>query len=246
MKHLTTGLAVLSLLLLLPCSVQAEDFRIMRHPGAFPPYYFEESDPRTGIVKDIFAALTQETGDTAQYVVAPFKRAIFMFESGEIDIEPMANPDWRKSPYVDGEYSIPYTTSEEVLLFRSGREFRFKGPDDLQGKTVGVVAGYEYPAFTSHFSEGTIRPHFLKNEDELIKLLLAGRIDQAFMNKKFAQYQIKTRRLGDELVVGDVFSSKDIMIRFHPSRKAAIPRFNKAIRKLKGNGTIDRILNKYR
>ena len=246
MRTIAIGLLVLSFLMIIPCPSRAENFRIMRHPGAFPPYYFEEQDKRTGIVKDIFAALAEETGDSVEYVVAPFKRALFMFESGEIDIEPMTNPNWRKSPYMASEYSIPYTTSEEAVLFRRGRECSVKSPDDLRGKTVGVVAGYNYPSFAPFFSDGSIKEHRLKNEDELIKLLLAGRIDQAFMNKKFAQYRIKTRQLGDALVIGDVFSSKDIMIRFHPSKKDAIPRFNKAIQKLTKNGTIDRICDEYR
>lgn len=236
------------LLFMLCCaqSAQAEHFRVMLHSGSFPPYFFKEEDQRTGTIRDIFEALTKETGDTIEYVRTPFQRAILMFETGEIDIEPMTTPEWRQSSPVPGVFSIPYTTSEELILFRSGKEFPLTSPEEMIGKTIGVVQGYHYPLFDPFFSDKNIQKRPLQNEEALIHLLLADRIDQVLINKDYAQYQIKEQHLDGKLSIGYVFSKTPMMIRFHPSKKDAVLRFNHAIEKLINDGTIQRIYENYR
>ncbi len=224
----------------------ADNFRVMLHTGSFPPYFFEKDDPRSGIIKDLFDTFSKETGDTFEYIRVPFKRAQYQFDKGVIDIEPMANPVWRTSASVPGLYSIPLALSEEILLFNIDKAIPVESPDDLVGKTIGGVMGYHYPVYGPYFDNGRIKLHLLPSENKLIQLLLAGRLDQALMNKVYAQYQIKTRFLDDKLVISKPCSVLDMRIRFHPSKRNAIPRFNKAIRKFLADGTIDRIYARYR
>ncbi|NDV27873.1 ABC transporter substrate-binding protein [Desulfovibrio sp. JC010] len=227
-----------------PCA--ADTLRVMLHTGSFPPYFFAEGDSRTGTIKDIFSVLARETGDSIEYVRVPFNRALLKFEAGQIDIEPMTNPAWRRNSKVPGIYSIPYTVSRETVLFNSSSYFPFHGPEDFWGKTVGVVRGYRYPEFDSYFADGRIIDHRLENEGKIIQLLLAGRLDQGLINLDFANYRIKKDKLGSQLKAGGPFSVLDIMIRFHPSKKNVLPRFNKAIEKLLNDGTIKRIYDQYR
>ncbi len=235
------------LLVILPFTriCAAENFRVMLYTDSFPPYFFEKGDVETGIVRDIFTALAKETGDSFEYVRVPFKRGLHQFETGLIDIEPMSNPVWRKTSTVKGIYSIPFAVSEEIVLFDAEQYLPVNSPGDLIGHTVGVVMGYHYPVYGPYFDDGRIKAHPLRDENKLIQLLLAGRLGQALMNKDFANYQIKTLGLKDKLVVGKPCSVVDMMIRFHPSKKQAVPRFNKAIEKLLKNGTIQSIYDKY-
>jgi polar amino acid transport system substrate-binding protein len=224
----------------------AETFRVMIHTGSFPPYFFKEGDSRTGTIHDIFTAITQETGDSVEYIRVPFKRALRQFDSGKIDIEPMTNPTWRQLSSVQGIYSIPFTVSEEVILFRQDKYIAVHSPEDLLGKTVGVIKGYYYPAYEPYFTDGRINPNRLDSENKLIQLLLAERLDQALINKDFALYQIKKQHLTNQLVVSEFNSVIEQMIRFHPTKKSALPRFNKAIKKLLKDGSIERIYDRYR
>lgn len=224
----------------------AETFRVMLHEGSFPPYFFKEGNGNSGTIRDIFQAIAQETGDSFEYVRAPFQRAVLMFEQGDLDIEPMTNPAWRAHSPVPGQYSIPFTTSEEIILFKAGVNFPVKSPTDLTGKSVGLVRGYRYPQYDSYFADGSIQTTRLANETELVKMLLAGRLDQIFINSDFARYQMKHDKQAATLSPGDIISKLDIMIRFHPSKAKAIPRFNRAIRQLKNNGTIKAIYDTYR
>ncbi|WP_019614580.1 substrate-binding periplasmic protein [Psychromonas ossibalaenae] len=224
----------------------AETFRVMLHTGAFPPYFFKEGDSRTGTIRDIFTAITQETGDSVEYIRAPFKRSLRLFETGKIDIEPMTNPVWRKSSSVPGSYSVPFSVSEEVILFRQEQYIAVHSPEDLLGKTIGVIKGYYYPIYEPYFADGRIKANRLSSENKLIQLLLAERLDQAFINKDFVQYQIKTQNYTEQLVVGESTSVVEQMIRFHPAKKSALPRFNKAIKKLLKDGSIESIYARYR
>lgn len=223
----------------------AENFRVMLYTDSFPPYFFEKGNVETGIVRDIFAALAKETGDSFEYVRVPFKRGLHHFETGQIDIEPMSNPVWRQTSAVKGIFSIPFAVSEEIVLFDAEQYLPVDSPEDLIGHTVGVVMGYQYPVYGPYFADGLIKAHPLRDENKLIQLLLAGRLGQALMNKDFAQYQIKTLGLKGRLIIGKPCSVVDMMIRFHPSKKHAVPRLNKAIEKLLKNGTIKSIYDKY-
>lgn len=224
----------------------AETLRVMLHTGSFPPYYFPEGDSRTGIVQDVFNAFAEETGDNIEYVRCPFNRSLRNFETGEVDIEPMSNPAWRRGSKVLGVFSKPFAVSDSIVLFSKKKAVPLHSVDELKGKVVGVVRGYVYPVFAPYFESGEICAHELENENKLIQMLLAGRIDQALMNKDFALYQIKKLNMGDLLTVSKPYDSLDMMIRFHPSKKDAVGRFNKAIDKLLRDGTIKNIYDQYR
>ncbi|UGA53387.1 substrate-binding periplasmic protein [Vibrio sp. VB16] len=224
----------------------ADTLRVMLHTGSFPPYFFNEDDARTGTIKDIFKALSQETGDTIEYVRVPFNRALHLFETGELHIEPMTNPAYRSDSSVPGIYSIPFAVADEIILFNKESYAQVDSQEDLLGETIGVVKGYYYPKYTPYFEDGRIGSYPVKNENKLIQLLVAGRLSQALMNKDFAQYQITSQHLEDETVLSKPYHSLDMMIRFHPTKEAAVTRFNKAIVKLKEEGIIDGIYDKYR
>lgn len=218
----------------------------MLHTGSFPPYFFEDGDSRTGTIKDIFEALSEETGDTIEYVRVPFNRALYMFEAGEIHVEPMTNPAYRGESKVLGVYSIPFTVADETILFNKKHFKEVNSQEDLLGEAVGVVKGYYYPKYSPYFKDGRIEAYPAKGENKLIQLLLTDRIHQALINKDFAQFQIREQKLGGSLVVGKPYHSLDMMIRFHPSKQELVHQYNEAITKLKGNGTIESIYNKYR
>lgn len=248
MKQLTICLfiTVVAFLSSLNGANATEVFRVLLYTDSFPPYSFKTGSSETGIIRDLFKAISKETGDSFEYIRVPFKRGQYQFETGKIDIEPMCNPAWRKNSPVPGLYSIPFATSDEIVLFRSDKYIPLTCPGELTGKTVGTVSGYNYPAFGAYFAEERIKPYPMQDENKLIQMLLAGRLDQALMNKDFANYRIKVQSLQDRLKVSKPCSIVDIMMRLHPTRKHAIPRINKALQKLIDNGTIRGIYDRYR
>ncbi|WP_321404595.1 transporter substrate-binding domain-containing protein [Maridesulfovibrio sp.] len=226
--------------------IRAETFRVMRYCESFPPYYFNSDSPQSGIVRDLFTALTKETGDNFEFVDVPYKRGLYKFDSGQVDIEPMANPVWRKHAKVPGVYSIPFAVSEQIILYNSKYYQMVNMPDDLLGETIGTVYGYTYPVYGPYFEKGMLTAYAVKNENKLVQMLLAGRLHQAIMNKDFAIYAVKERDAEGQLIASEPCNSVKMMIRFHPSKKKAVPRFDRALKKLIADGTINKIYEKYR
>lgn len=238
--------AILMMVSFFSSQCAAETFRVMLHTGSFPPYFFAQGDTKSGTIRDIFGAIAQETGDHFEYIRVPFKRALHQFEAGEVDIEPMTNPAYRGVSSVPGIYSIPYTVAEEIILFNKNHYTPVDSPEDLLGQSIGVVNGYYYPKYSPYFEDGRIRALPFENENKLVQLLLAERLAQVLINKDFAQYEIQKQQLADQLTVGKPYHVLDMMIRFHPNKQEAVPRFNQAIKKLLKDGTIERIYKKYR
>ncbi|WP_320171995.1 transporter substrate-binding domain-containing protein [Maridesulfovibrio sp.] len=224
----------------------AEIFRVLSYSSSYPPYSFKEGSSETGIIRDLFKALAKETGDIFKFIDVPFNRGQYQFDNGKIDIEPMCNPAWRKKSSVQGLYSIPFATSDEILLFNADKYTPTYSPDDLIGKTVGTVRGYSYLVYGPYFEDGRIRSYPMENDGKLIQMLVAGRLDQAILDKEYAQYQIKKENLQGKLVAEKPFVAIDMMMRVHPDKKDALPRLNKALQKLISNGTIEGIYDRYR
>jgi len=78
-----------------------------------------------------------------------------------------------------------------------------------------------------------------------LKFLVAGRVDQIFINKSVAQYWILKNESYRNYVIGDVIGDVDVMMRVHPSKKQEIERLNKAIKNLSTSGEIEKIFGKY-
>lgn len=240
-----TLIAALLLIALSPTSGQADHFRVMLY-GPYPPYVFSEGDNRTGISKDLCNAIGKVTNDTFEFVAAPFQRAQFLFDEGEIDLEVFCNPAWRKQSNVPGVFTIPHGKSVDIMLFGKGMKIPVKSPADLAGRTIGTVKGYIYPVYQPYFENQTINKFAGRDESQLLKMLYRGRLGQIFISKVLAQYLIKKNPQYAIFEFGPEISNRDMSIRLHPSKADAIPRFNKAIRQLLNDGTIDRIYAKYR
>lgn len=210
----------------------------------YPPFYFEQGNPETGIYADILNAVGLLTGDTFKKKYYPAPRKYMMFEQNLIDIEPGINPEWRKQYSDISVYTIPFGRASDVMIFRKGTKFPIKDISDLKGKSVGTVRGYFYPGYMEAFKDGHIKRDDAKNEEQLLLKLMVGRTNLAFINTSVAHYLIRLHNY--ECEFGNVIGDVGVMFRFHISKKYAIERFNQALKKLLQDGTIDKIYGKYR
>ncbi|MGI0115819.1 substrate-binding periplasmic protein [Zooshikella sp. RANM57] len=228
-------------------SILAEEFSVVLHGQEdFPPYFFKEGDSFRGFYSDFFDALSQKMGDHFSFHDVPFTRSLIMFETNQVDIEPGVNPVWRAGEKVQGLYTIPYAQSVDILLFAPGKRIPVSASEDLEGKRIGVIRGYQYPSFTRFFQSGTILRVDMTRESQLLGMLELGRLDQIIINKYLALYLMKQNPDYKDFEVGYEVSSVDIMLRIHPNKAEALPRFNSAIKQLTDSGTIEQIWKKYR
>ncbi|NHZ78503.1 transporter substrate-binding domain-containing protein [Massilia sp. CCM 8695] len=209
----------------------------------YPPMMIESG--RTGIYQELLDELGQITGHRFQAEYLPYARLAKRFDLGQIDLELGVFPGWVKQERIPGVFSIPFGKVIDVLVFAPGKHFKVSTPRDLSGKTVGLVRGYSYPELRELFASGVVHRADAVNEQQLMAMLAAGRMDQILINKAVAQYSVLQVPNYSELVIGDVLGSYDVSIRVQPSKKALLPKLDEAILIMKRSGAIARIYGKY-
>jgi len=232
-------------------AVNAETYKVISYTPSNPPHNIQIVDNQgkqkiSGIFADLFTRIGEITGDKFIMVKMPAARGIKEFNLGRVDIEPGISPNWRSYAREPGIYSISYGSVKEVIIFRSGDEFEVKKPEDLFGKTVGVVRGFTYPRFEEAFALGDIERVFNTSEELLIKQLKAKRIDQIFASKASIEYMKKREPALSDLVIGDVVSSVEVMMRIHPTKLELLPKINKALKQMIDDKSIENIFAKYK
>jgi polar amino acid transport system substrate-binding protein len=209
----------------------------------YPPMMIEAE--RSGIYQDIFNELSKLTGDTFNVQYYPYPRIGLLFANGQLDIEPGVYPGWMKGHAIPGVFSIPFGKVVDVMVFAPGKAFPVKSPDDLRGKSVGLVRGYAYPDLKALVEAGQIDRRNGLNEAQLLEMLSKLRFDQVIVNKAIAQYNLIKVPEYRYLEIGDVMSTFDVSMRVHPQQEAWLPKLDAAIQKLKQDGVIEKIYAKY-
>lgn len=234
-------LSGLCLLAGIPRAALAETFDVGFYD--YPPMMIESDG--SGIYQDILDEISKLTGDTFNVRYYPYPRISLLFNQGKLDIEPGVYPGWVKSQPVPGVFSIVFGKVDDALVFSPGKAFAVNSPNDLRGRSVGMVRGYAYPDLKSLIAEGLLDRRDALNEALLLKMLAAGRFDQIIINKAVAQYSIFNVPEYRYFEVGDVMNSYDVSMRVNPRHEAWLPELDEAILQLKKSGAIEKIYAKY-
>lgn len=209
----------------------------------YPPMMIEQD--KTGIYQDVLDEVGKLTGDTFSVQYYPYPRISLLFNSGQLDIEPGVYPGWVQSQPTPGLFSVPFGKVIDVMVFAPGKAFPVKRPEDLRGKSVGLVRGYAYPDLRALIEAGQIDRRNALNEAQLLEMLAKSRFDQIVVNKAIAQYSLAKVPEYRHLEIGDVMNSFDVSMRVHPRHGAWLGKLDAAILKLKQQGVIEGIYAKY-
>lgn len=209
----------------------------------YPPMMIAEG--RSGIYQDIFDELAKITGDRFDIEYYPYPRIGLLFNEGKLDIEPGVYPGWVQNQATPGLFSAPFGQVVDVLVFAPDKAFPVQQPEDLRGKSVGMVRGYAYPELTPLIASGQLDRRNGLNEQQLLSMLAKSRFDQIIVNKAIAQYHRLKSQEYRLLEIGDVISSYDVSMRVHPRHEAWLEKLDAAIIQLKQQGTIEQIYARY-
>ncbi|MEO4047324.1 transporter substrate-binding domain-containing protein [Pseudomonas sp. CAU 1711] len=240
MKWLTRAACALCFTCSMPGAL-AESFTVGFYD--YPPMMIAQD--RSGIYQDIFDELARLTGDRFDIEYYPYPRIGLLFNEGKLDIEPGVYPGWVQKQATPGLFSAPFGKVVDVLVFAPHKAFSVRQPEDLRGKSVGMVRGYAYPELAPLIAAGQLDRRNGLNEQQLLGMLAKSRFDQVIVNKAVAQYNLLQVADYRQLKIGDVISSYDVSMRIHPKHEAWLDRLDAAIIQLKQQGTIERIYARY-
>ena len=163
-------------------------------------------------------------------------------ESKRLDlvINQVTISDERKKKY---DFSTPYTVSGIQALVRKGNEDSIKSAADLAGKKVGVGLGTNYEQW---LKENAPKADIRTYDDDPTKFqdLNVGRID-AILVDRLAAFEMVEKTGGRLAVAGAPFSRQESGIALRKGDPELLAAIDKAIAKLKADGTLKAISEKW-
>ncbi len=228
------------------CAVSAKSDTLRVASDNWSPFFMATETGITGIGYDIIVEIGKRTGDHLEIIHRPNLRAKVMFEEGQIDIIPVDAALWN-----DTSQHLYMIFSDELFKVR---EFVYTlkeaaipaSIEALRGKSVAIMRGYIYPLIDPLLREKAISVREYDREVTLIKLLKNSRVDAIFMDDiAFPFMAIQNNLSPNQFAKGLQLSSTSVCIKISTEKKEIAERFNRAIQKMKNDGTIDRIIEKY-
>jgi polar amino acid transport system substrate-binding protein len=119
---------------------------------------------------------------------------------------------------------------------------RIKGPDDLNGKKVSVQVGTKSVNFLKEKFPSVERIEVEKNQ-EMFQLVEIGRADAAVTGKPAAKVYARVR--GTLEVLDQPLTVEEYGFALRKSDADLVKQFNDALKKLKADGSYDKLVSKY-
>lgn len=210
----------------------------------FAPFEFKDSSNKTvGIDIDLLNAIAKDQNFDVDIKSIGFDSAIQQVQAGQIDgmIAGMTITDERKKSF---DFSDPYFDSGIVMAI-SGENKEIKEYKDLKGKTVGAKVGTESATFIEKNKEKYgYNVKLLDTADTMYDMLYSGNLDAIFDDYPVIGYAITQGK--DLKMVTDYERGGQYGFAVKKgTNPELIKKFNAGLKKLKANGTYDKILAKY-
>ncbi len=195
----------------------------------------------SGAYYQVFKAVAADSGLEVTLNVMPVARAIHEYNVGNYL---GLFPGTTAVTTVPTLASTPFN-QVKLLIFSAAKNQPIESLSDLKGKRVGRVRGVKYPN-TVNDSPGIIT--FVKDEEQNIKMLMAGRISAFFglvpdvylaFEKLKLTYPLAVNKSKSYMRVNDTF-----MFTNTPLHNEYLKKINRAIQKMKASGELKKMLGK--
>ena len=241
MKGTVWGLALL-LCGLLQTPARATELVVLVDTSTELPWaQLQDEGISSGIHHDVGEALAARLGLAPRFLVLPRRRIAGALERGEGDLICAVLPPWLPGSF---DWSHPFLPDVELVLsLRSSP--RPSSLAALTGQPIGTVAGFVYPNLQQQLGGGFVRDDAPNAGANLRKLNL-GRVQHATSSQLFVDYQrrqgLLTAALHPPLVIGSYLTQCAVSRRGH----VTVGQVNQAIQDLVGDGSLQRLLARYR
>jgi cystine transport system substrate-binding protein len=211
--------------------------------GTYPPFSFQDENGKlAGFEVELSEALAKELGVKVKLQATPWAGILAALESKRLDvvINQVTISEERKKKY---DFSEPYTISGIQALVQKKDADKFKTAADLKGAKVGVGLGTNYEQWLKENVPGAIVKTY---DDDPTKFqdLRVGRID-AILVDRLAALEMVSKTKDTLAVTGEPFSRQESGIALRKGEPELLDAINKAIDKLRADGTLAKLSQKY-
>lgn len=244
MKKVLSLILAIAMILTLAVSMtacgQKGETLIMGTNAAFPPYeYVDDSGKIVGIDAEIAAAVAEKLGMELEIKDMDFDSLLSAVQGGSIDIAlaGMTVTDERK---LSVDFSDTYATGIQVIIVKE--DSAIATVDDLAGKMIGVQAGTTGDIYcTDEFGQDNVKQY--NNGALAVAALNNAQVDCVVIDnepaKNFVAANAGLKILETEYAVEDYAAA------ISKENTELKDKFNKALKELKDDGTLDKIIAKY-
>lgn len=211
--------------------------------GTIFPNAYQKNHKLTGYDVQVANAAAKAEGYKTKYIVTDFDGIFGQIDSGRVstianDIGATAE---RKQKYI---FSTPYNNETTNIAVKNGTSYT--NLKSLEGKTVATSGAGNNFITTLQKYDSKIKIKVYETRDQAIQSLITGRVDGLLYSKSTLSAIIKARSLKWHVVNGSAGSAL-VAYPFKNSTKGKKTRaiFNKGLKKITKNGTLNKISNKY-
>lgn len=248
-KLVSVGLIAVSVLALVACGSKKEakkDAKDTKDKGAlvmatnaeFPPYEFHEGDKIVGIDADIAQAIADKLGMDLKIEDMAFDSIIAAVSSGKADIGAagMTVNEERKKMV---NFTDTYAHASQVIIVKN--DSSIAGPDDLEGKKVGVQLGTTGDIYAGDIKDVKIERY--NKGFEAVQALSQGKIDAVVIDGQPAKELIAD--MPELKILDKSFTEEEYAIIVAKDNTELKDKINDVLKELKDSGKLDEIIAKY-
>jgi len=209
-------------------------------------YMIDDAGAASGLSADILQAIARKTGDTIQFKVYPWSRALALVEHGKADIvSGMYKTTERETRFLFCDN--PYYQDQIKFYARTDRKLVWNGDlASLKDKRIAVIRGW-YSGAKFEQSQNLLQLNTSDNMDNALKLLQRGMIDIILSNERMVDH-LATGKAGP--VIAALEPAVDVQYGYLAFRKdtPGKERRNKYCRvldEMTENGELEKILHTY-
>lgn len=237
-------------LLLLPEVVMGQKDRLVMVTEEWPP--FRINDPQSpsafkGIDIDIVERLATELGITIEIQRHPWARALEMMRDGRADMVTGAARTPEREVFMH-YVPVSYCAVRPVFFTQKGKGTTIRSYRDLYGKNIGYSFLSAY--FEPFNSDSKLNKIGLSTEQQLLQVLALKRLDLVIGTDPNISYDVARLGYVDQLEPTVYTPSEKTELFFTLSRKSPFidlaPRIEAILRALLADGSIKKILERYR
>lgn len=244
MKRILSAAAVFVLAgsMLAGCGSSSSDENtlVMATNATFPPYEYVEGDEIVGIDPEIAAAIAEELGMELQIEDVEFDSIVAGVASGKYDMG-MAGMTVDPERLESVNFSDSYATGIQSIIVKEGSPIQ--SAEDLSAETlIGVQQGTTGAQYAADDYGQDAVVNFNKGADA-VQALVTDKVDCVIIDnepaKSFVEANPGLKILDTEYAV------EDYAICVAKDNDELLDKINDALAKLKEDGTLDEIINKY-
>lgn len=244
LKRLLGGLTAFVFILSASARAAGDGVVTVEVDSANPPFMYGSVNHAIGLYPSIIETVFSMCGTPVVLRAVPWKRAMNDLDYGRAAVGGLYKTQERSRRY---DFSAPLFVERIMVVYDKRRPVNFRTLADLNGKNVGVIAGWSYgDAFDAARDQGLFRIATDQSDIQTLRKLALGRLDVALVVNEPARALIKAMGLTQLQIAPTPLAENPVYLAFHKKARATalLNDFNARLRELQGSRIYQLLINR--